>query len=332
VSTEADPVTSVERGGGGDRPGRIDAVPVRHPGRWVAVVIIAILLAKLVHLLVTNPAFDWSFIFQAMVQSPVLRGLVLGTLVGTICAMVVAVALGVVLAVMRLSDNKVLSLTAWAYIWFFRAIPRYVLLFMMGALGTVFPPSRGGLGIGLPFGPQIMDALGFSGKLQLFSLDANQVFSGLVGGILGLALSEAAYMAEIARAGILSVDEGQGEAATALGLSRAQVLRRVVLPQAMRVIVPPTGNETIAMVKDTSLLIAVPVTSELFYQLTAIGARTFQPWAVGVAATIWYLIICSVLMYVQMHIERHFGRGFGGGPSTPGLRARLFGLGAGSQR
>jgi polar amino acid transport system permease protein len=298
----------------------------------VATVVILVLVAKLIHLLATNPAFDWSFIFQAMVQSPVLRGLMLGTLLATVCAMLIAVTLGVILAIMRLSDNKVLSLTAAAYTWFFRAIPRYVLLFMMGALGSVFPPSTGGLGIGIPFGPQIMDLLGFSGDLTLFSLDANRLFSSLVGGIIGLGLSEAAYMAEIARAGILSVDQGQREAAAALGMSNRLSMRRILLPQAMRVIVPPTGNETIAMLKDTSLLLAVPVTAELFYQLQAIGARTFQGFATSVAATIWYLIICSVLMYIQMHIERYFGRGFGS-PSAPreGVRSRLLGIAGGGR-
>lgn len=301
------------RGGAGrssteDRPGTIDAVPVRHPGRWVAAAVIALFAAKLVHLLLTNDAFDWSFIGQAMIQTPVLRGLLMGTLLATAVAMLIAVLLGVLLAVMRLSDNKVLSLTAWTYTWFFRAIPRYVLLFMMGALGAVFPK---GLGIGVPFGPQVMHFLGFDHQLVLFNLDANTLFSSLVGGILGLGLSEAAYMAEIARAGILSVDPGQREAACALGMSSSKATRRVVLPQAMRVIVPPTGNETIAMLKDTSLLLAVPVSNELFTQLRAIGARTFQTFDVAVAATLWYLLICSVLMYLQMHVERYFGKGFG---------------------
>jgi polar amino acid transport system permease protein len=126
-----------------------------------------------------------------------------------------------------------------------------------------------------------------------------------------LAASEAAYMAEIARAGILSVDRGQMEAAQALGMSRGKAMRRIVLPQAMRVIVPPTGNETIAMLKDTSLLIAIPVGTELFFQLQAIGARTFQVFPILVAATLYYLIASSVLMVGQAYLEKRFGRGFG---------------------
>jgi polar amino acid transport system permease protein len=315
-----------------ERPGRIDAVPVRHPGRWVAIAVIALLVAMLVHLVLTNPAFDWSFVFQAMVQSPVLHGLVMGTLLATVLAMLIGGILGVVLAVMRLSSNPVLSTTAWVFTWFFRAIPRYVLLFSMGALGVLFPH---GLALGVPFHQQIVDLLGMSGDWTFATLDANQLFAGLFGGILGLGLSEAAYMAEIARAGILSVDTGQAEAAQALGMSNAQATRRVVLPQAMRVIVPPTGNETIAMVKDTSLLLAVPVTGELFYQLRSIGARTFQVFPIAVAATLWYLIICSVLMLVQVRLEHRFGRGFGSKPTKDqALKAKMLSMtgGAGGGR
>jgi polar amino acid transport system permease protein len=146
------------------------------------------------------------------------------------------------------------------------------------------------------------------------------LLTGFVAGMLALGLSEAAYMAEIVRAGIQSIDVGQSEAASALGMSRGQVLLRIVLPQAMRVIVPPTGNETIAMIKDTSLVAFVPVTGELFFQLQAIGARTFKVLPVLVAAVIWYLILCSVMMIAQYFIERHFSRGYG---TTGRARQRL---------
>jgi polar amino acid transport system permease protein len=197
---------------------------------------------------------------------------------------------------------------SWLYTWFFRAIPRYVLLTIMGALGVLF---QEGLSLGVPFDWKIIEWLGLSGDWRFLTLDANALFGGLVGGVLGLALSEAAYMAEIARAGILSVDRGQMEAAQALGMSRGKAMRRVVLPQAMRVIVPPTGNETTAMLKDTSLLIAIPVTTDLFYQLQAIGSRTFVVLPILVAATLYYLIACSVLMVIQSYLEKRFGRGFG---------------------
>ena len=292
-----------------NRPGRIHAVPVRHPGRWVAIAIILVLAAMFVSMMLTNPAFDWSFIFQAMQQRPVLRGFYIGTLLVTVLAMIVGIVGGVILAVMRLSPNPVLSGVAWLFTWFFRSVPRYVLLTIMGALGILF--QKGGLSLGVPFDWKIMELLGLGGNLRFLSLNANELFAGLFGAVLGLGLSEAAYMAEIARAGIMSVDPGQSEAAQAIGMNRAQSMRRVILPQAMRVIVPPTGNETIAMLKDTSLLIAIPLGSELFFQLTSIGSRTYRTFEVLVAAVIFYLIATSVLMVGQYYIERHFGRGFG---------------------
>ncbi|GMA88566.1 hypothetical protein GCM10025868_38160 [Angustibacter aerolatus] len=242
-----------------DRPGAIDAVPVRHPSRWIAIAVIAVLVAMLVHMLVTNDAYNWPFVFEIMNQQPVIEGLLKGTIVATIGSMVIGVVFGVLLAVMRLSPNPVLSSVAWVFTWFFRGIPRLVLLTIMGALGILFTK---GLAIGVPFDQQILGWLGVDGSLRLHTFDANAIFSGVIGGIIGLGLSEAAYMAEIARAGILSVDNGQREAAEALGMSRGRTMRRIVLPQAMRVIVPPTGNEAIAMVKDTSLLIAIPVSTE----------------------------------------------------------------------
>ncbi|HET6153678.1 MAG TPA: amino acid ABC transporter permease [Marmoricola sp.] len=309
----------------------IDAVPVRHPGRWVAVAVLAVLAAMLIDLLVTNKAFDWDFVRQALVQTPVIRGLLVGTLLGTVLAMLLGVSLGVVLAVMRLSDNPVLAGAAWVYTWFFRAIPRLVLLTIMGTLGILWPD---GLGLGVPFVHQIAHALGGSADATFATVNANKLFSGLFAGVLGLGLSEAAYMAEIARAGILSVDPGQREAANALGMGNGLAMRRIVLPQAMRVIVPPTGNETIAMLKDTSLLIAVPLGTEMFFQLEAIGSRTFKTFPVYIAAVIWYLVINSVLMAVQARLERHFGRGFGTKPTPTDQanRTTMLGLAAGGAR
>jgi polar amino acid transport system permease protein len=331
TATGAQPATGAGGGGDDSRPGMIDAVPVRHPGRWVAIAFIALLVAMLVHLFLTNDAFNWSFVFEAMVQSPVLRGLVMGTLLGTAGAMVIGIVFGIVLAVMRLSPNPVLSGVAWVFTWFFRAVPRLVLLTIMGALGVLYPD---GLGLGIPFGEQLMSLFGISEDLTFATLDANEIFGGIIGGIIGLGLSEAAYMAEIARAGILSVDEGQNEAACALGMGNSLAMRRVVLPQAMRVIVPPTGNETIAMVKDTSLLIGIPVSNELFFQLTSIGSRTYQTFPVLVAAVIWYLLICSVLMVIQSRLEAHFGRGFGTTPpgaDARGFKARMLSMVGGSK-
>jgi polar amino acid transport system permease protein len=287
-------------------PERIRAVPVRHPGRWVATAVIGVLVAMFVHMLLTNPVFQWGFMFDNMFTPAVLRG-ARTTLIMTVLAMVLGVLLGIIVAVMRLSPNPVLSGTAWTFVWFFRAIPRIVLLFFCANLGALY----GTYDLGIPFDRQLMDLFGFSGDLRFLGLNGNQIFAGFTAGLLGLALSEGAYMAEIVRAGIQSVDPGQTEAASALGMSRGTAMRRVVLPQAMRVIVPPTGNETIAMLKDTSLLIAVPVTSELNFQLRAIGSRTFQIIPLAVASILWYLALSSVLMLGQYFLEKRFSRGSG---------------------
>ena len=287
-------------------PEQIKAVPVRHPGRYIAAFIIGVLALMFVHMLVTNPVFQWNFMVDNMFSAPVLRG-ARTTLIMTLLAMLLGVLLGIIVAIMRLSPNPIVSGAAWAYVWFFRAIPRIVLLFFCANLGALY----GTYDLGFPFDQQIMGWLGLSGDLRFLGLDGNQIFKGFTAGLLGLVLSEGAYMAEIVRAGIQSVDPGQTEAASALGMSRGKTLRRIVLPQAMRVIIPPTGNETIAMLKDTSLLIAVPVTSELNFQLRAIGSRTFQIIPMAVASILWYLALSSVLMAGQYFLEKRFSRGFG---------------------
>jgi polar amino acid transport system permease protein len=320
---------TTETKSGRAHPEAIKAVPVRHPGRWVAIAVLAVLVAMFVHLVFTNDKFMWSFVFESiapgkrgvMFTGPVLEGL-RGTILLTVLAMIIGVVLGVVVAIMRLSANPILSSVAWLYTWVFRAVPRLVLAILFGNLGILWER----IGFGLPFDRQIGNLFGIHDlNAQFYSVKATDLLSGFLAGVLALGLSEAAYMAEIVRAGIQSVDPGQGEAASALGLSSGQVLRRIVLPQAMRVIVPPTGNETIAMVKDTSLVAFVPVTFELFFQLEAISSRTFIVLPVLVAACLWYLILCSVLMIVQYFVERHFGRGYG---TTGRARQRLRGLSA----
>ncbi|KQZ89037.1 ABC transporter permease [Phycicoccus sp. Root563] len=315
-----------------DRPGAIHARPVRHPWRWVAVAVIAVFVAMLVSSFVTNEKWNFPYALKIMNFNPVLEGLVKGTIVGTIGAMVLGVFLGVVIGIMRLSTNPVLRGVSFVYTWFFRAIPRIVLLGMLGTgLGFLYPA----LDIGpLPFSQQFAHWLGLSNDLTFFSLDVNQFSSTIMMGIIGLGLSEAAYMAEIARAGIQSVDKGQTEAAQALGMPAGKTMRRIVLPQAMRVIVPPTGNETIAMVKDTSLFIAIPINTELYYQATAVGTRTLQIMPSYVATTAWYLILCSVLMVGQYFLEKRFGRGFGTPTGPAAGRAKMLsfqGIGGGGR-
>jgi polar amino acid transport system permease protein len=293
-----------------DAPARLDtakAVPVRHPGRWVATAVIAVLMAMFVNMLLTNPAFQWQFMFENMFRPPVVEG-ARTSLVVTVLAMVFGVVLGVIVSVMRLSPNPIISAAAWGYTWFFRAVPRIVLLVLFGNLGILYSS----VGLGVPFDRQLLRLFGIDGSTQIFSLDARTFLTGFMAGLIGLTLSEGAYMAEIVRAGIESIDPGQSEAAQALGMGRMLGMRRIILPQAMRVIVPPTGNETIAMLKDTALLAYVPVTNELFFQLQAIGNRTFQVFPLLIAACLWYLAMTSVLMVAQYFIERHFARGVQG--------------------
>jgi polar amino acid transport system permease protein len=281
----------------------IKAIPVRHPGRWVASAVVLLLSAMFVHMLVTNDAFQWAFIRDNAFSQPVLTG-AKNTLILTALSMLGGITFGIVLAVMRLSPNPVLSGGAWVYVWFFRAVPRVVLLILFGNLGVLYAQYD----VGIPFDRQIADLFGLSFDGRFFGVSANTILTAFVAALLGLALSEAAYMAEIVRAGISSIDEGQTEAAQALGMSRGRLMRRIVLPQAMRVIVPPTGNETIAMVKDTALVAFVPY-YELFFQLQAIGSRTFQLFPMLVAACLWYLAITSVLMVGQHYLERRYSRG-----------------------
>ena len=291
-----------------DRPGVINARPVRHPWRWVAIAVIAVLVAMMINSFVTNPRWDFPFAFQIMQQRPVIEGLWIGTIFGTAASMILGVGLGVVIAIMRLSENPILRGVSFVYTWFFRAMPRYVLLAILGiGVAFLYPQIR----LGVPFGQEIGSLLGLDTDLTVVGLNWNRLSSTIWVGILGLGLSEAAYMAEIARAGILSVDPGQREAAQALGMSSTRTMWRIVLPQAMRVIVPPTGNETIAMVKDTSLLIAIPINTELYFQAYQFGQRAFKIMPAFVAATVWYLVVCSLMMVVQTYLERYFGRGFG---------------------
>jgi polar amino acid transport system permease protein len=275
--------------------------------RWVGGVILFVLAAMFVHLLVTNNAFQWSFMVNNMFRPPIIAG-VRTTLTLAVLAMALGVVLGVIIAILRLSPNPILSKAAWVYTWFFRAIPRLVLCVLFGDLGILWHR----LEFGLPFDRQLGALVGIHDfNARIWGVDARTFLSGFAAGVLALGLSEAAYMAEIVRAGIQSIDPGQAEAAEALGLNQGQTLRRIVLPQAMRVIVPPTGNEAIAMLKDTSLVSAVPVTSELFYQLSAVGNRDFEIVPMLVAACLWYLFMVSILMLIQFYVERYFSRGFG---------------------
>lgn len=284
----------------------VQAVPVRHPGRWVAIAVIAVLVAMLVHSFLTNPNFHWDVVGQYLFSDPVLRGL-RNTLILTVLAMAIGIVGGVLLAVMRLSPNPVLAGSAGVYIWLFRGTPLITQLIFWNFLASLYPR----LGLGIPFGPTFV------------SFDTNAVISVFTAALLGLGLNEAAYMAEIVRSGIQSVDGGQTEAAGALGLSRPQTLRRIVLPQAMRVIVPPTGNETISMLKTTSLAVFVAY-NELLGSATNIYSRTYEVIPLLITASLWYLFVTSILTVGQYYLERYYARGAQRAlPLTPLQKLRL---------
>lgn len=274
------------------RPARIRAVPVRHPGRWVTAAIVCYLTIFGVYVVSTNPRFEWAAQWHYAFSSSILDG-VRSTLIMTFAAMAIGIIGGVILAIMRLSPNPILSRGAWFFIWVFRATPVLVQLLVWSYLGSLFPS----LGVGIPFGP------------SFHRWETNQLISALMAALLGLGLNEAAYMAEIVRAGIVSVDAGQVEASSALGFSRLRTMRMIVLPQAMRVIIPPTGNETISMLKTTSLISVVPY-YELLYATRAIYANTYQVIPMLIMASLWYAAMSSVLMVGQFYIERHYSRGF----------------------
>ena len=240
----------------------------------------------------TNPAYGWAtyrkYLFDHRVSEAAWNTLQL-----TFWAMVLGLVLGVALAVMRLSPNPIFRWVSWVYLWIFRGTPVYVQLVFWGLFPTIYQNIR----IGVPFGP------------ALLHIDLGDLSISFILAIVGLGLNEAAYMAEIIRAGIASVPEGQTEASTALGMSWWLTMRRVVLPQATRIIIPPTGNELIGMLKTTSLVTAVPYTLELYTRTRDISAVIFQPIPLLLVAATWYLVITSVLMVGQHYLEKYFSRG-----------------------
>ena len=275
----------------------LDAKPVPRPGRWVSAIIVAILAAMAIHGLITNVNFQWNIVFQWLFSASIMQGVAF-TIILTVLAMAVGTVLAITMAIMRQSVNPVLRWVAMAYIWFFRGTPIYTQLIFWSLLPTLYPS----LSVGVPF---LGTLLGWE-----VSFNTATYFTPFWMAFVGLGLNEGAYLAEIMRAGLLSVSKGQWEAATALGMPRATIFRRIILPQAMRVIVPPIGNETISMLKTTSLVSAIPFTLELTFIARQRGQATFAPVPLLIAAAIWYLVITSLLMVIQSMIEKHFGKGF----------------------
>lgn len=270
-----------------------EIVALRHPGRRLAAVVIVVIAASLGFSAVANDNFQWSVVAHYMFAPQILDGL-RTTLILTVVSMALSIALGVVLAVGRMSENQVITSITSLYLWFFRGTPLLVQLIFWYNLSALYPQ----LSLGVPFGgPVLVDATTNS-LLPLWGV-----------ALVALTLNEAAYMAEIVRGGLLAVPKQQVEAADALGMSRRLTFKRVVLPQALRVIIPPTGNQVIGMLKYTSL-VSVIALSDLLYSAQLIYAQTFETIPLLVVVSIWYLACTSVLSYIQGHVERHYARGY----------------------
>jgi len=286
-------------------PEAIKAIPVRHYGRYVSAVVALALLAAVVYAF-SQGKINWGAIPDYFFDDRILDG-VGRTLLLTILSMAIGIVGGVLLAVMRLSKNPVTSSIAWFYIWFFRGTPVLVQLIVWFNLGLVFEYINLG-----PF----------------YKNEWSDFMTPFLTALLGLGLNEAAYMAEICRAGLLAVDEGQTEASHALGMSHVKTLRRIVIPQAMRVIVPPTGNEVINMLKTTSLVSVVQY-PELFRAAQDIGQTSGAPAEMLFLAAAWYLLLTSVFSIGQYYLERYYARGSSRSlPATPfqKIKANLLSL------
>jgi polar amino acid transport system permease protein len=292
-------------------PQAIRAIPVRHYGRYVAALVAVALLVAIVYAFAQGK-INWSAIPDYFFDHRIIHG-VGQTLLLTVLSMAIGIVLGAVMAIMRLSPNPVVSGFSWLYIWFFRGTPLLVQLLFWQFGAALFKH----ISLGVPFGGP-----------ALIHPSYNSVVTAFVAALLGFGLNEGAYMAEIVRAGIISVDEGQTEAAQSLGMSRLQTLRLIILPQAMRVIIPPTGNETISMLKNTSLVYVLGTVADLLFAAQGIINTTYLPIPLLIVASIWYIAMTSVLYVGQFFIERHFGRGFSRAEQAT-MRSRWLGMGRG---
>ena len=269
------------------RPARIEAKPLRHPGRWALAVLLGVLVVWFIIGAAKNEAYGWDTYAQYLFDTRIAVA-ALHTIAITVLAMLIGVVGGVLLAVMRMSPNPVFRTVSWVFLWIFRGTPVYVQLMFWGLIGAIYDSIN----------------LGFT----QISLDPF-TSSAFALAVVGLGLNEAAYMAEIVRSGVSAVPEGQIEASKSLGMSWSQTMTRTVLPQAMRIIIPPTGNEFISLLKTSSLVVAVPYSLELYGRSMDIAAALFQPVPLLLVAATWYLVITSLLMVAQHYLERYFDRG-----------------------
>jgi polar amino acid transport system permease protein len=267
---------------------------LRHPWQWIATALVLVLALNFAQTLFSNPAWAWDRVTHWLFAPAVLDGLVL-TLQATALAAVISFIGGIVLALMRLSGSFVLKGAAWFYIWVFRSVPLILILIFLYNLGNLYP----NIGVGIPFGPQLQ-------------IPTTVALSDLALGVIGLSLAETAYAAEIVRSGLLSVDRGQHEAAKALGIPRGRQFTRIVLPQALRSIVPSYVNQIVGLLKASSLLFYVSLL-DLFgvvQNLQSTYPSDIIPLLV--VASIWYLVLTSAISVVQYFVERYYGRGLRG--------------------
>lgn len=265
-------------------------VPIRGYGRKAAAVALAVVMVSFLVSIAGNPNFGWPIVGQYLFDERILSGLFLTSWL-TVVTMVIGIVLGTIMAIMAMSTNNVVSFVANIYIWFFRGTPVLVQLIFWYNLAALFPD----LSIGIPL------------TSLWYSIDTNTAITPVMAAVLGLGLNEGAYMSEIIRSGLMSVDSGQRQAAKSLGMTNGKSLWRIVIPQAMRIIIPPTGNQTIGMLK-TSSLVSVIALSDLLYSAQTIYSRNFQTIPLLIVACLWYLSATSVLTAIQSRIERHYGR------------------------
>ena len=290
------------------KPETLEAVPTRHPLRWLGAAVVLIAAVSLVTSLATNDNLKWSVVGDYLFSQLVFEGL-WTTVWLTVVAMIMGIVGGVVLAVMRLSANPILAGLAGLFVWVFRGTPLLVQIIFWGYLGALYPQ----LIFGIPFT-----------DITFFSASTSTIVTGSVAALLALGLNEMAYASEIVRAGILAVDDGQTEAAHSLGMTPAVTTRRIVLPQAMRVIVPPMGNETITMLKSTAL-VSVISGHDLLTNLQNVYSQNFQVIPLLIVASVWYLALTSLLSIPQAWLERRYSRG-SRMPVNDGPLARLTGF------
>ncbi|CAN7638506.1 amino acid ABC transporter permease [Brucella pseudogrignonensis] len=290
------------------RPSIHEVKPIAVPktGHWIGGALLAILAVVFLQVLVTNKNMQWGVVAEYMFSSAILSGLGM-TLLLTVLAMVIGLVIGVMLAIMRLSTSRIFQSVSWGWIWFFRGVPPLVQMIFWYNLALLLPE----VSLGIPFnGP------------KLIAWDTNQLITPFSAAILGLAFTESAYAAEMIRAGIQAINTGQTEAAATLGMTRGQTLRRIVLPQALRIVIPPIGNDTISMLKFTSL-VSVLALPDLLYSAQMVYARTYQTVPLLIVATLWYLVLTTILTVIEHAVERRLKSEHRAGAKSGGF-FRLF--------